>query len=199
MGADKSLARPGRKQANVSVRMVWISLSALPWGGGGYLVTAHVSMLLKSHASPTCFWACFLPGRAKDLSAPRYRWYCNMMLACAAGHIQCLAERLYPFVARLCNVWRRKILLWAMDKSKRYTRQFKKSELFQEVMKTWIRWLIGKSQKVFSEPNKHLVGVPEDMWQGFLLHSSQICFICPLINNVTASVIPGCSSGMWWH
>ena len=26
-GADKSLARPGRKQANVSVRMAWISLS----------------------------------------------------------------------------------------------------------------------------------------------------------------------------
>jgi len=28
--ADKSLARPGRKQANVSVRMVWISFGALP-------------------------------------------------------------------------------------------------------------------------------------------------------------------------
>jgi len=30
----------------------------------------RVSMLLKSHASLTCFRACFLPGRAKDLSAP---------------------------------------------------------------------------------------------------------------------------------
>ena len=29
-------------------------------------------MLLKSHASLTCFRASFLPGRAKDLSAPRY-------------------------------------------------------------------------------------------------------------------------------
>ena len=29
-GADKSLARPGRKQANVSVRMAWISFGALP-------------------------------------------------------------------------------------------------------------------------------------------------------------------------
>ena len=28
--ADKSLARPGRKQANVSVRMTWISFGALP-------------------------------------------------------------------------------------------------------------------------------------------------------------------------
>jgi len=29
-GADKSLAQPGRKQANVSVRMVWICFGALP-------------------------------------------------------------------------------------------------------------------------------------------------------------------------
>jgi len=33
-GADKSLTRPGRKQANVSVRMAWISFSALPCMGG---------------------------------------------------------------------------------------------------------------------------------------------------------------------
>jgi len=31
---------------------------------------ARVSMLLKSRASLACFGACFLPGRAKDLSAP---------------------------------------------------------------------------------------------------------------------------------
>jgi len=31
-------------------------------------------MLLKSRASLTCFRACFLPGRAKDLSAPRYKY-----------------------------------------------------------------------------------------------------------------------------
>jgi len=35
------------------------------------LMTARVSMLLKSRASLTSFRACFLPGRAKDLSAPR--------------------------------------------------------------------------------------------------------------------------------
>ena len=29
-GADKSLARPGRKQANVSVRVAWISFGTLP-------------------------------------------------------------------------------------------------------------------------------------------------------------------------
>ena len=34
-------------------------------------------MLLKSHASLTCFWACFLPGPEKGLWAPRYKkWYC---------------------------------------------------------------------------------------------------------------------------
>ena len=32
-GADKSLARPGRKQANVSVRMAWIYFGALPCRG----------------------------------------------------------------------------------------------------------------------------------------------------------------------
>jgi len=39
------------------------------------LMTARVSMLLKSCASLTCFRACFLPGRAKDLSAPLYIYY----------------------------------------------------------------------------------------------------------------------------
>jgi len=34
---------------------------------------ARVLTLLKSRASLTCFRACFLPGRAKDLSAPRYK------------------------------------------------------------------------------------------------------------------------------
>jgi len=33
-GADKSSARPGRKQANASVRMAWISFGALPCFAG---------------------------------------------------------------------------------------------------------------------------------------------------------------------
>ena len=70
-GADKSSARPGRKQANVSVRMASISFGALPCRKKKNLI-ARVSMLLKSRASLTCFRACFLPGRAKDLSAPLY-------------------------------------------------------------------------------------------------------------------------------
>ena len=68
--SDKFLARPGRKQANVSVRMAWISFGDLPCRKTN-LMTAHVSMLLKSRASLTCFGACFLPGRAKDLPATR--------------------------------------------------------------------------------------------------------------------------------
>jgi len=53
--------------------MAWISFGALPCRRrGGDLMTAHVSMLLKSRASLTGVWASFLPGRAKDLSAPRY-------------------------------------------------------------------------------------------------------------------------------
>jgi len=81
-GADTSLARPGRKQANVSVRMAWISFDALPWKKN---LTARVSMLLKSRASLTCFRACFLPGRAKDLSAPPYNntAECHSRNACA--------------------------------------------------------------------------------------------------------------------
>ena len=34
MAVHKSLARPERKQANVSVRMAWISFGALPCRGG---------------------------------------------------------------------------------------------------------------------------------------------------------------------
>jgi len=70
-GADKFLARPRGKQANVSVRMAWISFGALPCKKNN-LITARVSMLSKSRESLPCFRGCFLPGRAKDLSAPRY-------------------------------------------------------------------------------------------------------------------------------
>jgi len=70
MSVSSGLARPGRKQANVSARMAWISFGALPCRKK-YLMAARVSMLLKSRASLTCFRAGFLSGRAKDLSAPR--------------------------------------------------------------------------------------------------------------------------------
>ena len=64
---DKSLARPWRKQANVSVRMAWISFGAL---------TCRKKKTWWQLASRCC-WNCArlwhdsdLPGRAKDLSAP---------------------------------------------------------------------------------------------------------------------------------
>ena len=40
-------------------------------------MTARVSILLKSRASLTCFRACLLPGRAKDLSAPLTSYVTN--------------------------------------------------------------------------------------------------------------------------
>jgi len=68
-GADKSLARPGRKQARKHIRdardfnnikMQAIFKSPPPQG-----------MAPKEiHALLTKTLACFLPGRAKDLSAP---------------------------------------------------------------------------------------------------------------------------------
>ena len=39
------------------------------------LMTARVSMLLKSRVSLKCFRACFFPGRDKDLSAPRVSYH----------------------------------------------------------------------------------------------------------------------------
>jgi len=57
-GADKSVVRSERKQANVSVRMAWISFGALPCRKKKNLMTARVSMLLKSCASLTFFRTC---------------------------------------------------------------------------------------------------------------------------------------------
>ena len=51
----------------------WREFPSVPClAGKKSLMTARVSMLLKSRASLTCFRASFPPGRAKDLSAPRY-------------------------------------------------------------------------------------------------------------------------------
>ena len=56
------------------------------------LMTALVSMLFKSRLSLTCFRACFIPGRAKDLSAPRYIWHFieKSGILHALGHTQTL-------------------------------------------------------------------------------------------------------------
>jgi len=59
-GADKFLARPGRKQANVFCQNGVEFLRRLALHGGKKTpMTARVSMLLKSRASLACFRACF--------------------------------------------------------------------------------------------------------------------------------------------
>ena len=49
-----------------------VALQGGEGGGKKNLMTARVSMLLKSRSSLTCFRAYFLPGSAKDLSTPQY-------------------------------------------------------------------------------------------------------------------------------
>jgi len=86
----------------------WISFGALPCGGGKNLLTARVSVLLKSRASLTCFRACFLPGRAKDLSAPGirtvyFRWDIAVVLTVAQLSAQCSqTQRIHIYVATRC-------------------------------------------------------------------------------------------------
>jgi len=41
-------------------------------------MTAHVSILLKSHVSLTSFRACFHPGQAKDLPAPLHTHFTDL-------------------------------------------------------------------------------------------------------------------------
>jgi len=69
-GADKSLARPGRKQANVSDRMACISFGALPCRKKKWWKLASTCCWNRARRL-TCFRGCFLPGWARDLSAPR--------------------------------------------------------------------------------------------------------------------------------
>jgi len=95
--ADKFLARPGRKQANISVKKAWISLGALPcrkkktWWQLASRCCWNRARLW--HASELFF----LPGRAKELSAPRYMsdFY----------HVCCLSHSASS--DRYNNVWRR--------------------------------------------------------------------------------------------
>jgi len=71
-GADKSLARPGRKQARKHVR------DACDFSNMETRAVIEVFFFFqgkarkKIHAILTETLACFLPGRAKDLSAPLY-------------------------------------------------------------------------------------------------------------------------------
>ena len=61
----------------------WREFPSAPYLAGGKknLMTARVSMLLKSRASLTCFRACVIPGRAKHLPAPRL-FFSKVYLKC---------------------------------------------------------------------------------------------------------------------
>ena len=70
--------RPNQEGNKLMFLSEWREFPSAPCLAGKQkknLMTARVSML-KSRASLTCFRACFLPGRAKDLSAPRYMRSC---------------------------------------------------------------------------------------------------------------------------
>ena len=63
------------RMRNIGYKMLeWREFPSAPCLAGkkNTLMTARLSLLLKSRASLICFRDCFLPGRAKDLSAPRY-------------------------------------------------------------------------------------------------------------------------------
>jgi len=75
-GADKSLAGPGRGNKLMFLFKLRKFPSAPCLAGKTDLMTARVSMLLKSRASLTCSRACFLPGRA--ISTPvLHTFYCQ--------------------------------------------------------------------------------------------------------------------------
>jgi hypothetical protein len=71
-GADKSLARPGRKQARKDVRDARdfnnIETRAVMF----FFIPLQDKASKEIHAFLTETLVCFLPGRAKDLSAPLY-------------------------------------------------------------------------------------------------------------------------------
>jgi len=70
-GADKSLARPGRKQARKHVRDAR-DFNNIETRAVIRFVFLQGKAPKEIHAILTETLACFLPGRAKDLSAPRY-------------------------------------------------------------------------------------------------------------------------------
>ena len=69
--ADKSLARPGRKQARQYVRDARISTTSRRELSSSFFFLQGKAPK-EIHAILTETFACFLPGRAKDLSAPLY-------------------------------------------------------------------------------------------------------------------------------
>jgi len=72
-GADKSLARPGRKQDRKHVRDAR-DLNKIETRAVIKFLFLQGKAPKEMHAILTETLACFLPSRAKDLSAPLYTW-----------------------------------------------------------------------------------------------------------------------------
>jgi len=70
-GADNSLARPGRKQARKHVRVAR-DLKKIVMRAVIKFLSLQGKAPNEIHAILTETLICFLPGRAKDLSAPLY-------------------------------------------------------------------------------------------------------------------------------
>ena len=75
-GADKSLARAGRKQARKHVRDARDFNNIETRAVMKFFLFLQGKAPEEIHAILTEALACFLPGRAKDLSAPLYRYIC---------------------------------------------------------------------------------------------------------------------------
>jgi len=79
-GTDKFLAQPGRKQARKHVR------EAHDFNNIETRAVIKIFIFLQGKASEEIhtivkeILACFLPARAKDLSAPLYRWHLNLKM-----------------------------------------------------------------------------------------------------------------------
>ena len=69
------------------------------------LMTAYISMLLKSPSSLTCFGACFLPGWAKDLSAPRYKQCMRTVLLTYLYLFAVKNSKFVLFLLLMCAEW----------------------------------------------------------------------------------------------
>ena len=71
-GADKSLAQPGRKQARKHVRHAGDFNNIETRAVIKFIFLLQGKAPKETHTILTETLACFLPGRAKDLSAPIY-------------------------------------------------------------------------------------------------------------------------------
>jgi len=102
-GADKSLARPGRKQTWKHVRDTWIFNNIETQA-----VIKFLSLQGKApkeiHTVLTETLACFVPGRAKDLSASLYYYCCYDCYYCYD----------YYYYYYCCSCWPLVVLPWLL-------------------------------------------------------------------------------------